>query len=73
MVVALATRELSRAPEVAAIQTRAALKIDSAEHAYNRMVADCAKVCGASVAPTFQPARQLTREPEPQAREPLAA
>ena len=65
--------DLARAPELAAMQARAALQIDAAEHAYNRVLADCAKACRLPVAPTFQPMRQLARQPEPPARRPLAA
>jgi len=73
MVIGLVARELSRAAELAAAQAHAALKIDAAEHAYNRIVADCAKICRPSAAPTFRPARQLTRQPDLPARQPLAA
>jgi hypothetical protein len=69
----LAARELARAPEIASIQAHAALKIDAAEHAYNRIVADCAKILAAPVAPTFRPAPQLAHQPQPQAEQQLAA
>jgi hypothetical protein len=65
-------RELARMSEIAALQAGAALKIDAAEHAYNRIVADCARILGPAFAPTFQPPRQLAREPDP-ARQSLAA
>jgi hypothetical protein len=40
-----ATQGLSRAAELPALQASAALKIESAEHAFNRLVADCAGLC----------------------------
>ena len=73
MVTGLAARELARGPDIAAIQAQVALKIDAAEHAYNRIVADCAKVFRVAATPTFRPARQLAHQLEPPARQPLAA
>ena len=39
-----AARDVSRAAELPALQASAAVKIDSAEHALNRLVADCARL-----------------------------
>jgi hypothetical protein len=69
----LATRELTRAPRIAALQARAALKIDAAEHALRRIVADCARVLADPVAPAPQPALFLASRPEARQRRPLAA
>ena len=69
IVVDLAERELARVPAIAALQARAALKIDAAEHALGRIVADCAKVFAVPAAPAAQPAHQ----PAAPARRPLAA
>ena len=57
------------------MQADAAMQIDAAEHAFNRMLAECAKVTSLVVAPTFEPLRQLVREPAavPAQRQPLAA
>jgi hypothetical protein len=73
IVMDLAARELARAPKIAALQARAALKIDAAEHALSRIVADCAKVLAAPVAPAPQPALQLAPRPEALQHRPLAA
>jgi hypothetical protein len=73
IVIGLAERELARAPAIAALQTRAALKIDAAEHALGRIIADCAKVLAAPAVPAPQPGRQLPPRPEAPARDPLAA
>ena len=67
--------ELERAPDLQSMQARAALQIDAAEHAFNRLLAECAKVNGSTIAPTFEPVRQLAREPAeaPVHQQPLAA
>jgi hypothetical protein len=65
MVVGLLTRDLCRVPAIAAIQARAALKIDAAEHALNRIAADCAKVIGAPLLPAVHPARRVEHRPGP--------
>jgi hypothetical protein len=73
IVVDLAARELARAPRIAALHAHAALKIDAAEHAFGRIVADCAKVCAAPLAPVPQPALNLVPPAEAPQRRPLAA
>ena len=73
IVMDLATRELARAPRIAALQARAALKIDAAEHALSRIVADCTKVLADPVAPAPRPALCLASRPEARQRWPLAA
>lgn len=77
LVVRRATQDLWRGPELAALQADALVKIESAEHAYNRLVVDCARLCTISelsAAPTFEPASELARETErPPERQPLAA
>jgi len=67
--------ELVRAPDLQSMQADAALQIDAAEHAFNRMLAECAKVTSLVVAPTFEPLRQLARETAvlPVQQQPLAA
>ena len=67
--------ELVRAPDLQSIQADAAMQIDAAEHAFNRMLAECAKVTSLVVAPTFEPLRRLVREPVPvpAQQQPLAA
>jgi hypothetical protein len=72
IVVGIAARELARVPAIAALQGRAALKIDAAEHALARIVADCAKVLPARATPAPQPAPEPCA-PEPQTSPPLAA
>jgi hypothetical protein len=67
--------ELVRAPDLRSMQADAALQIDAAEHAFNRMLAECAKVTSLVVAPTFEPLRQLAGETAvvPAQQQPLAA
>jgi len=73
IVMTIAAREVARAPAVAALHARAALKIDAAEHALSRIIADCAKILAAPVAAAAQPALQLIPQPEAPARRQLAA
>jgi hypothetical protein len=69
-----AMRELARAGELAPMQARAVSQIDAAEHAFNRLAVELAKLGCQVVTPTVEPVRQLTRAPAaaPQ-RQPLAA
>ena len=55
--------ELVRAPDLQVMHADAARQIDAAEHAFNRLLAECAEVTSLVVAPTFEPLRQLVREP----------
>lgn len=72
MVTGLIARDVSRADEIAAIQARAAVKIDAAEHALNLTIADCAKILATAGAATLRwPVRRPTRLAEP--RRSLAA
>jgi len=77
-----ATQDLDRAAGLAALQAEAALKLAAAEHAYNRLVGDCAQLCRTSAKPTVVVAayqrgaehRQLPRTLDrPAERRPLAA
>jgi hypothetical protein len=78
-----ATRELARGPQVEALHADATTTIESAEHAYNRLVVDCARHCQLPTAPTFEPVQALEPAPKPEApaapaaepveQEPLAA
>jgi len=70
---ATAARDLARASELASIQARAALQIDAVEHAYNRMLAQCATVTDFGLAQPREAAVAPAREPETPARQPLAA
>ena len=67
--------EITRSPDLQSMQARAAAQIDAAEHAFNRLLSECAKVSPPLVAPTFEPMRQLGREPAaaPVQQQPLAA
>jgi hypothetical protein len=72
LVVRRASQDLSRAAELPALQARATVKIESAEHAFNRIVAECASLCRTPIAaPTrdplpFRGAPRTPRVPEPQ-------
>src|SRR5262245_43793179 len=52
-----------RIPDLAAIQADAALQIDAAEHAFNRMLAECAGIAGSKLTPTFEPLRKFAPQP----------
>jgi hypothetical protein len=67
--------EILLAPDLQSIQAQAATQIDAAEHAFNRLLAECARVTTPIVSPTFQTMRQLAREPAsaPRRQQPLAA
>lgn len=67
--------ELVRAPDLHAMHGDAATQVDAAEHALNRLLAECSKATSLVMAPTFEPLRQLVREPaaSPAQRPPLAA
>lgn len=56
---------ISGVEAIEALQAHAALQVDAAEHAFNRMLEDCGAVMTVAVAPTLQPMRELTRESEP--------
>ncbi len=49
----------AHAPRVAELQEKAAVKILSAEHAYNRLVLECVRICRMPIAPTLEPMREL--------------
>lgn len=57
---------LRRCAELAAVQADTALKIASAEHAYNRLVADYARLCGLPPAApaAAEPNVQIVSKPE---------
>jgi hypothetical protein len=69
----VAARDLARVPDLLSMQARAAEQIDAAEHAFNRLLAECSLVARASVEPTFTPARQLAPQTAAPAQQPLAA
>jgi hypothetical protein len=81
LVILRATLDLERPAALAALQAEAGVKIAAAEHAYNRLVDDCANLCPTSATPTVVPPPQrvavprappLTRERWAE-RRPLAA
>lgn len=67
--------ELTSAPDLHSIQARAAMQIDAAEHAFNRLLAECARVSTPIVSPSLEPVRELPREQAkaPLRQQPLAA
>ena len=69
----LALQELARAPDLQSMQARAAEQIDAAEHALNRLLAECAGIANLPVEPTLTPDRQLKPEAPAPARQSLAA
>jgi hypothetical protein len=72
---------LERGADLSVLQADTALKIEAAEHAYKRLVADCAKLCRTSAVPPAvgivpQPVRapvEAPGEPEKAAEEPPLA
>jgi hypothetical protein len=60
-------------PALTALQARAALQIDAAEYAFNRLVGECAKVAALPVAPTFATARELPAQAASPHRPSMAA
>jgi hypothetical protein len=55
-------KRMRRAPDALSLHVRAATQIDAAEHALNRILADCANVGCRIGTPTLEPVRQLARE-----------
>ena len=74
-VMAVSLAQLKCAPDPSSSRGDAELQIDAAKYALGRIVADLAKIGIPIVAPTFEPLRQLVREPAPvpAQRQPLAA
>ena len=69
-----ASEGLSRRAGLAALQADTALKIEAAEHAFNRLVADFAKLRRTSAPPpATEPAPQPVSMPEEAPREPEKA
>ena len=55
----------SGADSIEALQARATTQVDAAEHAFNRLLADCAGIMALTVKPTLQPMRGLALASEP--------
>jgi hypothetical protein len=67
LVMRCARQDLARGAQLAALQADTALKIASAEHAYNRLVADCARLCDVAAVPPPAPTGptvQIVSKPE---------
>jgi hypothetical protein len=62
MVMQRASKELARGPRVEELQADAAVTIQSAEYAYNRLVLDCAQHCTVR-APALEPVVEPVLEP----------
>jgi hypothetical protein len=74
LVVRRGIEDLARGHRIGALQADATLKILSAEHALNRLAADCARLSRASATPTFElPARSARQPGAAPERQPLAA
>jgi hypothetical protein len=69
----VALQELAEARDVQSLQSRAAQQIDAAEHALNRLLADCAGIADLPIEPTLRPERQLKTEVPAPAAASLAA
>jgi hypothetical protein len=55
------------------MQAQAAFQIDAAEHALNRLLADCAPVAVVPASPSVTPQRELAKPDEKPGRSSLAA
>jgi hypothetical protein len=74
LVVRHGVEDAARGRRIGALQADATLKVLSAEHAFNRLVADCARLSRASAAPAFElPSRPGRRPGSAAERRPLAA
>ncbi len=73
LVLSRAAADMSRAPQVAALQADAAVKIEAAEHAFGRLVGDWQRLCGQPAAPAPEAPPQPAPAPEAPERQPLAA
>ena len=81
LVILRATLDLERPAALASLQAAAGVKIAAAEHAYNRLVDDCANLCPSSATPTVVPPPQrvtvsisaLRARERPTEHRPLAA
>ena len=69
----IARTGLEQTDTAMALHTRAAERIDAAEYALNRLLAECTAVMGLPDAPTPQPVPVHARGPSRFANEPLAA
>jgi hypothetical protein len=58
----VAVHSPARALDPLAIQARAAEQVDAAEHAFNRMLAECGSLINPSAKPALKPVRQVATE-----------
>ncbi len=63
LVVRRTAQDLERGTALAALQAKAAVKLAAAEHAYNRLAADFAKLCRQPAAEPATPVRSLVDAP----------
>jgi hypothetical protein len=73
LVLSRAAADLARAPQVAALQADAAVKLEAAEHAFGRLVGDWQRLCPRPAAAALQASPQPASAPEAPQRQPLAA
>jgi hypothetical protein len=74
LVLSRAAADLSRAPQVVALQADAAVKLAAAEHAFGRLVGDWQRLCGQpALRPAPEAPPQRVSAPEAAERQPLAA
>jgi hypothetical protein len=80
LVIHSASAGLARGADLAVLQADAAMKIEAAEHAYRRLVADCAKLCLTCAVPASEPPpqpvselKEIPSEPEKVAEQPPLA
>ena len=69
----LASREPENPATLGEMQAQAAFQIDAAEHALNRLLAECAPLAAVSVSPTVTAQRELPKAAEKPDRSSLAA
>jgi hypothetical protein len=69
----LPSREPENPATLGELQTQAAFQIDAAEHALNRLLAECAPVAAVPARPSVTPQRELAKPDEKPGRSSLAA
>ena len=71
--VPIPSREPADPVSLSELQAQAAFQIDAAEHALNRLLAECAPIAAVSVNPTLTAQRELPKPAEKPDRSSLAA
>jgi hypothetical protein len=68
-----ASRDIEKPITLGEMQAQAAFQIDAAEHALNRLLAECGPVATVPVSPTVAPQREIPKPAEKPDQSSLAA